>query len=407
MQCRHCNNDLKDIFIDLGHAPPSNAYLNKESLNKEEQYFPLKVYVCKNCWLVQTKDFIKPNQLFTKEYAYFSSASKSWLKHCSQYSLKVIKDFNLNKNSLVTEVASNDGYLLKNFLANDIPCLGIEPTESTALKAKKLGLDIISKFCNEKTSQEISKIKGKADLVIANNVYAHVPDINDFTLGLKNLMKKDGSLSIEFPHLLNLIKYKQFDTIYHEHYSYLSLTAVNNILHLANLRIWKVEKLKTHGGSLRIFACNVDMDYEDDMSVFSILKEEEDFGLKDINTYSNFQKEANKIKDELLLLLIKLKNSGKKVIAYGAAAKGNTLLNYAGIKSDLINSIFDAAESKQYMYLPGSHIPIMPPSKLKISNPDYILILPWNISNEIISQLSSCRESGVKFITAIPEIKIY
>ena len=406
MYCRHCKESINDIFLDLGHAPPSNAYISKDNLDKEERYLPLQVFVCRNCWLVQTNDCFNANELFTKEYAYLSSASTSWLKHCKEYSLEVINKFNLNKESLVTEVASNDGYMLKNFKSKEIPCFGIEPTDSTAFRARELGLQIISEFCTEKTSLRIAQEYGKADLVIANNVYAHVPDINDFTLGIKNLMKPEGCISIEFPHLLNLIKYNQFDTIYHEHYSYLSLIAVNNIFKRFNLRIWKAEKIPTHGGSLRIYVCSISSQYKEDGSLEKILKEEEKFGLRDIKTYSNFQIKANKIKHDLLLLLINLKYSNKKVVAYGAAAKGNTLLNYAGIKSDLVQCVFDSAESKQFMFLPGSHIPILPQKDIFKFNPDYILILPWNISEEIMNQLSKLKERGAKFITAIPDIKI-
>ena len=406
MYCRHCREELKDVFIDLGHTPPSNAYINIDKKNEKEIYIPLKVLVCRKCWLVQTDDCIKADELFTEEYAYLSSASSSWVEHCKQYSLDVIQKFKLNNKSLVTEVACNDGCLLKNFKEAGIPCLGIEPTNNAAERARKLNLNIVNQFCTQKTALEIITANTTSDLVIANNVYAHVPDINDFTLALKILLKPEGVLNIEFPHLLNLIKYKQFDTIYHEHYSYLSLSAVNNIFNACDLRIWKVEKIKTHGGSLRVYACHKKSNRLGDDSLRKIIKEEELFGIKEINTYSEFQDKANSIKNELLLLLIKLKNSGKKVVAYGAAAKGNTLLNYAGIKSDLISCVFDSAESKQYMYLPGSHIPILPPTELSRHNPDYILILPWNISNEIIYEVVAEIGVNVKFITAIPDVKV-
>ncbi len=406
MFCRNCNSKINNTFLDLGHAPPSNAYLSKNDLLKVERHFPLKVGVCKNCWLVQTEDFIAADNLFTKDYAYLSSASETWLKHCKNFVDYSISKFNLHSKSLVLEVASNDGYLLQYFKFNDIPCLGIEPTEYTAKIAKGKGLNIINEFLTCKLAKEISLSEGKADLVIGNNVYAHVPDIKDFTYALKVLIKDNGIISLEFPHLMSLISGKQFDTIYHEHFSYLSFTTVVNIFKDAGLRIFNVQELDTHGGSLRIFGCLKDSIHKENISVKRMLDKELTFGITNIKTYDSFQEQAELIKNNLLGLLIKLKKENKIVMAYGAAAKGNTLLNFAGIKRDLIRFVFDNARSKQNKYLPGSHIKILNPIEIKSRNPDYLLILPWNISNEIIESLSKFKESGMKFIIAVPNIKI-
>ena len=406
MFCRNCNSKINNTFLDLGHAPPSNAYLSKNDLLKVERYFPLKVGVCKNCWLVQTEDFIAADNLFTKDYAYLSSASETWLKHCKNFVDYSISEFNLHSKSLVLEVASNDGYLLQYFKFKDIRCLGIEPTEYTANIAKGKGLNIINEFLTTKLAKEISLSKGKADLIIGNNVYAHVPDIKDFTHSLKVLIKENGVISLEFPHLMNLISGKQFDTVYHEHFSYLSFTTVASIFKDAGLRIFNVQELDTHGGSLRIFGCLKDSIHKENISVKRMLDKELIFGITNIKTYDSFQEQAELIKNNLLGLLIKLKKENKVVMAYGAAAKGNTLLNFAGIKSDLIKFVFDNARSKQNKYLPGSHIKILNPSEIKRSNPDYLLILPWNISNEIIESLSKFKESGMKFIIAVPNINI-
>nr|WP_075440442.1 class I SAM-dependent methyltransferase [Prochlorococcus marinus] len=406
MFCRNCNSKIENTFIDLGHSPPSNAYLTTEDLQKKELYFPLKIGVCKKCWLVQTKDFIKADELFTKDYAYLSSASKSWLEHCKNFVNYSIKKFNLQSSSFVIEVAANDGYLLQYYKSKNIKCLGIEPTQYAADLAKSKGIEIISEFCNLETAKRISNQKGKADLVIGNNVYAHVPDIKDFTLSLKELIKENGIISLEFPHLMRLIQKIQFDTIYHEHFSYLSLTTVNLIFEEADLKIFDVQELVTHGGSLRILASTKNSFHEKNPSVEKMLNDEKSFGITNLTIYENFQEQANKVKNNLIKLLVDLKNKNKKVMAYGAAAKGNTLLNYAGIKKDLISYVFDKAESKQGKYMPGSHIPILDPKEIFNKNPDYLLILPWNISKEIIESLNELRETGTKFIICIPEINI-
>ena len=406
MKCRHCKTLLKNTFIDLGYAPPSNAYLNENDLNRPEIYYPLKIKVCNKCWLVQTEDFADAKALFTSEYAYFSSTSSSWLSHAKEYAKKMIKDLNLNNKSMVIEVASNDGYLLKNFIKEQIPCLGIEPTKSTADVAKKLNIPVIVEFFSEVLGKKIASKKKKADLIIGNNVYAHVPDINDFTRGLKTALKSDGLITLEFPHVMNLIKLNQFDTIYHEHFSYLSLHTVNRIFSSEGLRVWHVEKLATHGGSLRIYGCHENDKRKNNKSVIKLLNEESNAGLQKLETYLNFKDQVNKIKNDLISFLIQQKNKGNKVIAYGAAAKGNTLLNYAGVKPDLIGFVCDAAQAKQGKFMPGSHIPILHPSEMLNRQIDYILILPWNIATEIVKQNAALKTKGVRFVIAVPELSI-
>ena len=405
MKCRFCNSTLKKNFADLGNAPPSNSFKNINQIYNPEIFFPLQVFVCSSCLLVQTKDFVEKEKLFTNEYVYFSSASSSWLEHARVYSEHIISKLNLNKSSMVIEIASNDGYLLVNFLRKKIPCLGIEPTESTARVAIKKNIPVIREFLTKELSLKIRK-KYKADLICANNVYAHVPDINDFTRGLKNILKPNGTITLEFPHLLNLIKFNQFDTIYHEHYSYLSLIVVKKILKNNHLRIYEVQKLNTHGGSLRVYACHENSSIKRDDSVVKIINEEILFGLKKIGTYLNFQDCIYKIANNFLLFLIKEKNKNKKIIGYGAAAKGNTLLNFCGIKSNLLDFVCDASPSKQNKLLPGSNIVVLPPSEIKKFKPDWIIIFPWNIVNEIINELSYVRAWNCKFVTTIPNLKV-
>jgi hypothetical protein len=406
MKCRHCASELSNVFLDLGFAPPSNAYLKKSDLSKPEKYFPLKVMVCNCCWLVQTEDYAQASELFDSEYAYFSSTSTGWLAHAKEYAKKMIGDLGLNRDSLVIEVASNDGYLLKNFIEWSIPCLGIEPTASTADAAEKLSIPVLREFFTEKLGIQLAAQGRQADLIVGNNVYAHVPNINDFTKGLKAALKRDGVITLEFPHLMRLIEFTQFDTIYHEHFSYLSLYTVSKIFKAADLRIWNAEELPTHGGSLRIYGCHEDSDYEPLPAIEEIINRELEFGLQDLSTYLAFQQRANSIKNDVLDFLITQKRKGKKVVAYGAAAKGNTILNYAGIKPDLISFVCDAAKSKQGKYMPGSHIPILNPSGLAEYRPDYVVILPWNISKEVVSQLTKELVSDVKFVTMIPSFRI-
>jgi len=406
MNCRHCKAPLKHTFLDLGFAPPSNAYLTEADLNKPEIYYPLKVKVCDSCWLVQTEDYAEADSLFTPKYAYFSSTSASWLDHGKRYVDQVIEELELTNKSFVIEVASNDGYLLKNFLHAGIPCLGIEPTGSTATAAEKLGIPVWRNFFGEALGKILS-IEGKqADLIIGNNVYAHVPDVNDFTKGLKSVLKREGTITLEFPHVMRLIERVQFDTVYHEHFSYLSLYTASRIFATAGLRIWNVEELPTHGGSLRVYGCHEDDARETQQGVADLIGQEINQGLQQLDTYLEFQPRADNIKNHLLAFLIEQKRNGKAVAAYGAAAKGNTLLNYAGIKPDLLSFVCDAAPSKQGQFMPGSHIPILPPEQLAEVKPDFVLILPWNIAEEVKTQNAKLAKSGTRFVTAVPKLSI-
>ncbi|WGI24894.1 class I SAM-dependent methyltransferase [Halomonas alkaliantarctica] len=407
MNCRHCGALLTHTFVDLGFAPPSNAYLTAADLTKPEKYYPLKVKVCDHCWLVQTEDYAQADELFSPDYAYFSSTSSGWLAHAEQYVEQVSSELKLNPDSLVIEVASNDGYLLKNFVAMGIPCLGIEPTDSTAMEAETKGIPVIREFFGEALGKKLAREDRKADLIVGNNVYAHVPDINDFTRGLKEVLKSDGTITLEFPHLMRLLENCQFDTIYHEHFSYLSLSAVLRIFQSVGLRIWQVEELNTHGGSLRIYGCHNEDGRTDHASVATMLQVELNHGLQQLDTYLAFQSRANKIKDDLLYFLIQKKRAGKKVAAYGAAAKGNTLLNYAGVKPDLLPFVCDASAAKQGKFMPGSHIPILSPDQLANKQLDYLLILPWNIAEEVWQQNSAIQEKGTEFVIPVPELRIF
>lgn len=406
MKCRHCDDSLEHLFLDLGFAPPSNAYLTEIDLNSPELYFALKLLVCEKCWLVQTEDYTKADELFSNDYAYFSSVSQGWLDHSLAYFRLVRERFSLNSNSYVVEVASNDGYLLKNFVAEGIPCLGIEPTASTASAAEELGVPVLREFFCSDLAQKLIEEKKYADLIIGNNVYAHVPDINDFTKGLKKLLKSDGVITLEFPHLMKLIEHVQFDTAYHEHFSYLSLTTVSRIFSNEGLRIWDVEELNTHGGSLRVYGCHENSKKVNTSKANQILNQELKSGLLDIMTYKEFQARAEKVRNALTSFLIDQKNAGSSVAGYGAAAKGNTILNYAGIKTDLLPYVCDSAPSKQGKYMPGSHIPILSPNVLRERKPEYILILPWNIAEEVLGEYSYAKEWGAKFVTAVPELRI-
>jgi hypothetical protein len=404
MKCRHCKNNLNHTFVNLGYSPPSNHYVDPELINGAETYFPLIVKVCNSCFLVQTEDYNKADDLFTNDYAYFSSTSTSWLSHAKSYCEMITNHLKLDSSSFVVEIASNDGYLLQNFKKNNVPCLGIEPTNSTAIVSRDIGIETIEEFFSVPLSKKIKGSYGLADLIIGNNVYAHVPDINDFTSAMKLLLKSDGTITLEFPHLLNLIKHSQFDTIYHEHFSYLSLLTVSKIFNNSGLKIYDVEQIKTHGGSLRIYGCNIDYDKEISINVDRIISLEKSFGLEDIDTYKNFQVKAFNIKTKFMQFLLDSKKNKKTVVGYGAAAKGNTLLNYAGIKSDLIEFVCDAARAKQNKLLPGSRIPIFDPSKIREFKPDYVIIFPWNIKDEVISDHEYIREWGGKFVTFIPDM---
>lgn len=406
MNCRHCGEPLKHTFLDLGFAPPSNSYLGEAELTVPEIYFPLKLKVCDSCWLVQTEDYAKAELFFSKDYAYFSSTSTSWLDHAAYYAKAMADRLGLGANSFVIEVASNDGYLLKNFLAAGIPCLGVEPTASTAAAAEQLGIPVLREFFGEQLGKHLAQEGRQADLIAGNNVYAHVPDINDFTRGLKAALKPSGTITLEFPHLMRLIEHTQFDTVYHEHFSYLSLHTVSRIFAAAGLSVFDVEELPTHGGSLRVFGCHTEDARAKSDRVAAVLRSEVDAGLQSLAVYKAFQQRADEVKNGLLSFLVEQKRAGKKVAAYGAAAKGNTLLNYAGVKPDLLPFACDAAPSKQGKYLPGSHVPVFAPEKLKADKPDIVLILPWNIASEVMQHTSYIREWGGQYATAVPVLEV-
>ena len=406
MNCRHCSCVVEHTFLDLGFAPPSNAYLSAEDLRRSELYFPLRVAICTHCWLAQTEDYIQPGDLFSADYAYFSSASKTWMAQTALYVEIVSKRFNLDRNSMVVEVASNDGYLLRNFVAAGIPCLGIEPTSDTADAAERLGVPVLREFFSDRVAAELAAQGKQADLIVGNNVYAHVPDINDFTRGLKRTLKPNGVITLEFPHLLRLLEKNLFDTIYHEHFSYLSLTAVARIFGAFGLRVWDVEELPTQGGSLRVYGCHAEASHVDRPAVAALLEVEAREGLQKLETYQRVQGLAEKVKDDLLVFLIEQKRAGRSVAAYGAAAKGNTLLNFAGVKSDLLPFVCDAAVAKQGRFLPGSHIPILAPAALETRRPDFLLVLPWNIADEVRIQNASLAVLGTRFVLAMPRLEI-
>ncbi len=404
MKCRHCQTVLEHVFLNLGFAPPSNAYLSKEALCAPETTFPLKLYVCDKCWLVQTEDYTAADDLFSGDYAYFSSTSKGWLQHAEHYTATISKRLDLSKESFVIEVASNDGYLLKNFVAAGIPCLGIEPTDSTADAAEKIGVPVLREFFGMSTAMSLAEDGKCADLICGNNVYAHVPDINDFTQGLRIALKEGGTVNLEFPHLMRLIEYNQFDTVYHEHFSYLSLTSVLQIFAQSGLRVFDIEELATHGGSLRVYGCHDSDLRKTEPAVAAMIERETTFGLKDLSVYQGFQKKADKVKNDFLAFLVEQNSAGNSVAAYGAAAKGNTLMNYAGVKPDLIAFVCDAAPSKQGKFMPGSHIPILAPAELAKRKPDFVVILPWNIAEEVVQQ--QVLSWGGSFVMAVPELRV-
>jgi SAM-dependent methyltransferase len=406
MKCRHCEQTLEHVFLDLGYAPPSNAYLRPEDLTRPEPYYPLKLYVCHRCWLVQTIDYTDAADLFSPDYAYFSSVSQSWLAHAAQYVEMITARLGLGANSQVIELASNDGYLLKNFVAAGIPCLGIEPTASTAEAAEKLGVPVLREFFGEALGKRLTGEGRQADLIIGNNVYAHVPDINDFTLGMKAALKPGGTVTLEFPHLLRLLDQTQFDTVYHEHFSYLSLQTVARIFAAAGLKVVDVEQLGTHGGSLRVYGAHQDDARTASAAVAQVLAAEQAKGMDARPVYLDFQQHADRVKNDLLAFLIEQKRAGKTVAAYGAAAKGCTLLNYAGVKPDLLAFVCDAAPSKQGKYMPGSHIPILPPAAMAERKPDYVVILPWNIAPEVMAQQAAIRGWGGQFVVAVPRLSV-
>ena len=407
MRCRHCSTELTNTFIDLGSSPPSNSYVSKEALKEVEQCYPLRVMVCDHCWLVQTEDFVKVDEMFASDYAYFSSYSTSWLKHAKSYVEQVSSKFYLNSNSMVVEIAANDGYLLQFINDKNIPCYGIEPTHGTAQAAREKGIEIVEEFFGIDVASRLAKQGRQADLMIANNVLAHVPDINDFVKGFSILLKPNGVATFEFPHVLNLINNNQFDTIYHEHYSYLSLTAVRNIFEFNGLTVFDVEQIPTHGGSLRIYAQRSDFgNYKVNTNVIDLQRKEDKAGISGIELYQGFQEKAEDIKVNFLSFLIKAKKSGLSVVGYGAAAKGNTLMNFSGVRPDLLAYVVDKSSAKQGKYMPGSRVPIVDEIQLKKDQPNYVVIFPWNIKNEVIEQLNYIKEWGGKFVIFIPSMLV-
>jgi len=407
MKCRHCGFKLRVPFVDLGSAPPSNAYLTEQTLRAPEKWFPLRILVCEKCWLVQTEDFAEANELFDANYAYFSGFSSSWLEHCERYVEDMVVRFGLNAGSHVVEVAANDGYLLQYVQARGIPCTGVEPTASTAAAARAKGISIVEEFFGVNLARRFAQRGEQADLTFANNVLAHVPDINDFVAGFAGILQPQGVATFEFPHLLNLVAQNQFDTIYHEHYSYLSLTAVERIFAANGLKVFDAEEISTHGGSLRVFAQRSDTGLQQEsLRLNALRKKESDACMSTAEYYHGFQSKADVVKNDLLSFLLDTKRSGVSVGAYGAAAKGNTLLNYAGVRPDLLPYVVDKNPAKQGKYLPGSRIPIVAEEYLRRDRPQIVLILPWNLQAEIREQLSYIHEWGGRFVTAVPSLEI-
>jgi len=407
VKCRHCATPLELTLVDLGSAPPSNAYLTEQTLNAAEKWFPLRVLVCEQCWLAQTADFHDSLELFNSDYAYFSGFSTSWLAHCERYVSAMVERFRLDASSHVVEVAANDGYLLDFVMGRGIPSTGIEPTASTAAVARAKGIPIVEDFFGVRLATQLAGGGKQADLTFASNVLGHVPDINDFVRGFSVLLKPGGVATFEFPHLLRLIEGREFDTMYHEHFSYLSLTAVARVFAVNGLTVFDVEEYPTHGGSLRVFAQRTDTgSHPVGERIDALLRLERASGLESAAYYAGFQSSAERVKDEFVGFLLDAKRRGKRIAAYGAAAKGNTLMNFAGIRPDLIPFVVDPIPSKQGKYMPGSRIPIVDESRLSEFRPDYIVILPWNIQAEVVQQLAYVREWGGEFVTAIPELRI-
>ena len=405
MKCRFCGNDLTHEFIDLGHSPPSNSFLSEEELNQPEVHYPLKLFVCDRCFLVQIDEYKNSQEIFSDRYIYFASFSSTWLEHSKKYVDMIVKRLNLGSDSLVIEIASNDGYLLQYVKEKNIPCLGIEPSSATAGAAREKGIEVIESFFGAVLAEQLREKAKQADLIIGNNVLAHVPDINDFVKGLGIIIKPEGTITMEFPHLVSLIEKNQFDTIYHEHFSYLSLTVVKDIFNAHGMVIYDVEELPTHGGSLRIYAgLRNNNGKRISENVAALLEQEHKAGVSCIEYYKGYQERVRAVKYELLTFILREKEQGKRFAAYGAAAKGNTLFNYCGIGKDMIEYVVDASPHKQNKYLPGTHIPVVSEAVLKEKKPEYVLVLPWNIRDEIIEQLAYIREWGGKFVIAVPEL---
>ena len=407
IKCRSCGSTLKYTFVDLGVSPLANSYLTPQDLQSVEPFYPLHVFICEGCYLVQLPQLQSPKYIFG-DYAYFSSYSESWLNHAKEYATLMIERFGFDANSLVVEIASNDGYLLQYFQKKGIPVLGVEPARNVAKVAQEAGIPTITKFFGVQTASELSTEGKLADLMLGNNVLAHVPDLNDFVKGFKVLLKPQGVITIEFPHLMQLIEENQFDTIYHEHFSYFSLINVKKVFAKHGLTIFDVEELPTHGGSLRIYACHAE-DTSKPVSerISDLLNREIDAGFTNLGFYQSFAERVKETKRNILDFMIKAKRQGKSIVGYGAPAKGNTLLNYCGIRTDFIDYTVDRSPHKQDRYLPGTHIAIKHPDEIGKTKPDYLLILPWNLKEEIMEQMSHIRNWGGQFVTLIPEVKIY
>jgi 2-polyprenyl-3-methyl-5-hydroxy-6-metoxy-1,4-benzoquinol methylase len=408
MKCRFCNATVSDVFVDLGVSPLSNSYLKEKDLRGKENYYPLKPLICRNCFLVQLPELEKAENIFTSDYAYFSSFSETWLDHVKKYADEMVRRFSFDNKSFIIEIASNDGYLLQYFKERNIPVLGIEPAHNVAEVAIKKGIPTLIKFFNAALASELKSEGKMADLIIGNNVLAHVPNLNDFVQGMKILLKSDGLITMEFPHLMRLINENQFDTIYHEHFSYFSFITVEKIFTNHGLTIFDVDELPTHGGSLRIYACHSEDNSKSvGQKVADLKKREEIAGFTSMEYYLSFSERVKETKRKILTFLIDAKNRGKSIVGYGAPAKGNTLLNYCGIRSDFIDYTVDRSPHKQGLYLPGTHIPIYHPDKVKETKPDYLVILPWNLKEEIMEQMSYIRDWGGKFVVFIPGVKVY
>jgi 2-polyprenyl-3-methyl-5-hydroxy-6-metoxy-1,4-benzoquinol methylase len=404
--CRFCGAALHHTFVNLGMSPLANAFLKPEQLNQIEPFYPLHARVCGHCFLVQLEQFEKPDNIFG-DYAYFSSYSESWLNHAREYAEAMVERFHFNRESLVIEIASNDGYLLQYFHAMGVPVLGVEPAQNLCSVAKKKGIRTVTQFFNSRTARELLTAGHQPDLIVANNVLAHVPDLLDFVSGLKILLKPRGILTLEFPHLLRLLEKSQFDTIYHEHFSYFSFCTAAEIFAAHGLTVFDVEELPTHGGSLRIFACHTEDDSRRPHSKVVLLRKTEiAAGLRDLHTYSSFAEKAGEIKRALLEFLIRAKCLGNSIVGYGAPAKGNTLLNYCGVDQNLLEYTVDRNPHKQGLFLPGTHIPILHPDRIRQTRPDYVLILPWNLRSEILEQLTDLRQWGCRFVIPIPTVEV-
>jgi hypothetical protein len=405
-QCRFCRAVVRTTFVDLGMSPLCESYVSPAGLNQMEPFYPLHVFVCERCWLVQLDQYVSPQHIFS-EYAYFSSYSDSWVEHARRYVEAIMARLGLNAASRVVEIASNDGYLLQHFVRLGIPVLGIEPAANVAKVAIEKGIPTLVRFFGVETATDVSRESGQADLIIGNNVLAHVPDINDFVAGLRILLSREGSVTMEFPHLVRLMEGNQFDTIYHEHFSYLSLTVVQDIFRSHRLRVYDVEEIPTHGGSLRVHGCHAGASIQEQPAVARLLTSEREYGLGVIATYERFAEEVQETKRRLLEFLIGARRAGKSVAGYGAPGKGNTLLNYCGIRTDFLEYTVDRNPYKQGNFLPGTHIPIYPPERIRETKPDYILILPWNLRDEIVSQLGYVREWGARFVVPIPRVEVF